>query len=50
MFLWKIVFVFVVGNIVVIKFLEFIFLIVMYMIKFFNEVGFFKGVINVVVG
>lgn len=50
MWVWKIVFVFVVGCIVVMKFFEFIFFFVLVLCDLVKEVGILVGVINIVFG
>lgn len=50
MLLWKVVFVLVCGNIVVFKFVECMFLFVMFFGNLVKEVGFLLGVVNIILG
>lgn len=50
MLVWKVVLVFVMGNIVVLKFVEYMFLMVIFFVDICCQVGLFKGVVNIVIG
>lgn len=50
MVVWKFVFVFVCGNIVVFKFVEMMLLMVFKFVEIVCDVGLFEGVVNIVMG